>query len=383
MKNVLIVCHDYTLSGANLSLIDWVSKCSNNNYRFTFLIPKHNLDFEKKINKIGGKCLICYFTVPVKHLYKCKKVTLIKDWIKVLYDKTINKIVLYYLYLNLKRKKISIVHSNSFAVYFGAQLANMLGVEHIWHIREFMEEDHQISHRNKKMIKKLCEKSSAIYISDVIKQKYETYNFKNEKVIYNKIYYDNEYKKTKKLFLNQKCDILIAGTISENKGQKEAIDAVNLVKNRGYNVELYICGTGEYEGVLKKYVESNNIAGINFMGHQKDLNKIRKNMDIALMCSKKEALGRVTVEAMYYENLVIGSNSGCTPIIVEDNVTGLLYENGNVNDLADKIVYALNNKKTMENVIKQAKKYAIKTFSNDIDKKITSYYEDAENKQHN
>ena len=237
-----------------------------------------------------------------------------------------------------------------------------------------MEEDHQISHRNKKNIKKFCEKSSAIFISDIIKQKYDVYNFKNKIVIYDNLEYDKKYKKEKKSFSDDKYDILIAGTISENKGQKEAIDAIKLVRKKGYDVKLHICGTGEYEDLLRKYVASNNIMGINFMGYQKDLNRIRKNIDIALMCSKKEALGRVTVEGMYYENLVIGSNSGCTPIIIEDNVTGLLYESGNSNDLANKIIYAIANKKEMENIIKQAKKRAINKFAINIDKKIIDFY---------
>ena len=374
MKNVLFICHDYTLSGANLALLDWVGKCNNKNYKFTFLIPRHNKDFEQKINKIGAEFIVGYYTVPVKHISKCKKSTLIKDWLKFLYDKTINKIMMLYLIKCLKKKNIFIIHSNSFSVYFGAQLAKKMNCKHVWHIREFMEEDHQISHRNKKNIRKLCEISSAIFISDVIKQKYDMYEFKNKIVIYDNIEYDKNYKKEKKLFFDDKYDILIAGTISENKGQKEAIDAINLVRKKGYNAQLYICGTGENEENLKKYVEDNNITGINFMGHQKNLNEIRKNIDIALMCSKKEALGRVTVEGMYYENLVIGSNSGCTPVIIKDNVTGLLYENGNCKDLAEKIIYAINNKEKVENIISQAKKQAIKKFAICIDKEITDYY---------
>lgn len=375
MKNILFVCHDYTLSGANLSLIDWVEKCNNKNYKFIFLIPRHNIDFEKKIKDIGGRCIVGYYTVPVKHIGKCNQTTLIKDWIKYIYDKTINELILDYLYFYFRKLDISIVHSNSFSVYFGALLANKLKCKHVWHIREFMEEDHQISHRDKKKIKKLCESSSAIFISDVIKEKYDIYNFKNKITIYNKIDFNKEYKKERKLFYNNKYNILIAGIISKNKGQKEAIDAINIINSRGYNVQLYICGTGEYEKKLKKYVYLNKIEGINFMGFQKNLNNIRKRMDIALMCSKKEALGRVTIEGMYYENLIIGANTGCTPIIIENGKTGLLYNQGDSIDLANKIIYAIENKEEMCDIIYNAKKEAIKKFSKNIDKKIIDYYD--------
>ena len=61
---------------------------------------------------------------------------------------------------------------------------------------------------------------------------------------------------------------------------------------------------------------------------QSDLYELRKHADIALMCSRGEALGRVTVEAMLSENLVIGADSAGTKEIIQNKVTGYLYKTG-------------------------------------------------------
>lgn len=46
------------------------------------------------------------------------------------------------------------------------------------------------------------------------------------------------------------------------------------------------------------------------------------------MCFRYEAMGRVTAEAMAAALPVIGYNSGGTPELIENEVTGLLYEGG-------------------------------------------------------
>jgi hypothetical protein len=55
--------------------------------------------------------------------------------------------------------------------------------------------------------------------------------------------------------------------------------------------------------------------------------------DALLMCSRCEALGRVTIEAMLLGKAVIGANTGGTPELITNGVTGLLYQYGDIEDL--------------------------------------------------
>jgi glycosyltransferase involved in cell wall biosynthesis len=52
-----------------------------------------------------------------------------------------------------------------------------------------------------------------------------------------------------------------------------------------------------------------------------------------------EGFPMIIVEAMMHGRPVIASNLGGIPEIVEDGVTGLLFEAGNADDLAQKIQY--------------------------------------------
>ena len=58
---------------------------------------------------------------------------------------------------------------------------------------------------------------------------------------------------------------------------------------------------------------------------------------IELVASKAEAFGRVTVEAMMCGLPVVGANSGGTPELISDGVTGLLYPQDSWRELSDKI----------------------------------------------
>ena len=225
-----------------------------------------------------------------------------------------------------------------------------------------MEEDHQITHFNKKKIDKYCNYSNAIFISEVIKEKYQSKFNKFTTVLYDKIEYDNGYIKKRELFENNEYNMAIIGTISENKGQLEAIKAQEILEKKDINTCLKIIGKGPNEAFLKEYVEKHKIKNVEFCGYKSNITEIRKDIDIALVCSKNEALGRVTVEGMYYKNLVIGANAGCTKYLIEDGKNGLIYESGNSEDLVKKILYAINNEIEIKKIIENAYKYSLSNF---------------------
>jgi glycosyltransferase involved in cell wall biosynthesis len=57
-----------------------------------------------------------------------------------------------------------------------------------------------------------------------------------------------------------------------------------------------------------------------------------------------EPFGIVLLEAMHCGKAIIASNVGGIPSILEDGHTGLLFDPGNVNDLAEKIIMLLKDK---------------------------------------
>jgi glycosyltransferase involved in cell wall biosynthesis len=133
----------------------------------------------------------------------------------------------------------------------------------------------------------------------------------------------------------------LIGRINEFKGQYLLIEAMKLLKERKLNIKAYIIGhamSEEYLEKLKhKVIKYELEEQVLFVGFTKEPSKFMQACDVVLMTSKNETFGLVTIEAMRNGTAVIASNSGGVLEIIDDEKTGLLFENQNSEDLALKI----------------------------------------------
>ncbi len=136
---------------------------------------------------------------------------------------------------------------------------------------------------------------------------------------------------------------VFSGRLTQLKGVETLLAAMRQVKES----HLYVAGAGELERHLKAYVLEQRITNVTFVGH------LNKSDLIALI---QRALFTV-VPSEWYENYpmtvlesfacgtpVIGTNIGGIPELVRDGENGLLFEPGNVTDLAKKIYDMLRNR---------------------------------------
>lgn len=145
----------------------------------------------------------------------------------------------------------------------------------------------------------------------------------------------------------------IIGNIKEWKGQESVIKAVHLVRDRFKDITCLLVGdTAEQDAYylqrLNKLVkESNMESNIIFTGYQRDVADYLNAMDIVIHASvSPEPFGRVLIEAMAIRKPVIGSRDGAVPEIVQKDITGLTFTPGNAEELADAIIYLLENPDT-------------------------------------
>ena len=273
----------------------------------------------------------------------------------------------------IKNEKFDIIYTNTSTVEFGAIIARKLGIPHIWHMREFGKEDFNfISLVNKQYMKeKLNDAKSLIVISEALKKKYSQFvNEEKIKVVYNGFNISKLTVEPRQHDLSKEINILIAGQVCEAKGQNQAIEATNKLREKGLNIKLYIAGNIDKSYINKGLQKCNDTSYIEQLGMVKDMKKLRDKMDIELVCSKNEAFGRVTLEAMLHSIPIIGSNAGGTPELIDNGKTGLLYNYGDVDDLAKKIEKLINDKELYESISKSAfefaKKFTIERTTNEI-----------------
>lgn len=230
-----------------------------------------------------------------------------------------------------------------------------------------MEEDHGICISklyNYSRVINNCNKMIAI--SESIYNKFKKlYDYKKIELIYNGIKIDDFVILSKKK-ISDDINISIIGRVSEGKGQKEFIKAIEIINKKNIsNVYARIIGDNktEYAGTLIQYVNKNNIKNIEFINEASDIRKYYEMTDIVVVASRCEAFGRVAIESMLSNSLVIGANTGATIELVKNNETGLIYELGNAEDLATKIIYAINNKEKILEIEENAYNYAKEKFN--------------------
>ena len=352
--NVLFVMSDALLYGSSKSMLDLAIFLSNNNVCVKFLLPSHGpLAEELKKSKVEYKI---YKYAGWVNPIGCK-MDKIKFPLKWLY----NQVRLFHIGKWIKENDFQIIHSANSTVYFGALIARKFNIKHVWHLREFLEEDYGIEFSGKRYARRLLrEADELICISKVVYEKFYSMVNCQMNLVYNGVkkgHYDSD------RFKANKISIVMIGSLIETKGQGQAIEAAKLLVDKGYEIELNIIGDGPDEVKLKQRVEVAHLTGtVLFHGFSNDVCNFRKKADIALVCSHQEAFGRVTAEAMMAGNLVIGANSGGTAELVTDEKTGLLYTPGRYKDLAEKIEWAINHPKLSRTIIENARKEAVSKF---------------------
>lgn len=331
--------------GASLSMLNIMQELTERGVDVMAVMAKDvNLDAYKKNNKIK----FCFFpTYDMRmNLAQVNSRTGLNFFVK----NKLNWLKCFQLCRRLKDEKIDIIHINGLNNGIGALVAKKCGIPYVWHIRQLLQEDlNQKLYNQKRVWPLVADAGSVIAISKAVKDKFDSAFHREIKVVYNGVPVEKYKIENHTIMENKVMRMILPGRIVEGKGQLDAVKAVEYCVRKGItDIYLYIVGHSqtEYAQTVKKYVADHRLSEyVEFQEHNSDLRVLREQCDIGLTCSKKEAFGRVTVENQMAGLLAIGANTGGTLEIIDDGVNGLLYEEGNPVDLADKIAIVIKNKK--------------------------------------
>jgi glycosyltransferase involved in cell wall biosynthesis len=136
--------------------------------------------------------------------------------------------------------------------------------------------------------------------------------------------------------------VIYAGRLGKEKGLKTLLRAWK----KSPKVKLKILGSGPYEVELKKLTSALQLNNVEFLGlvpHQQCIDLMRKARFLIMPSECYETFGLTIIEAFACGKPVIASNLGAMAELVEDGKTGLLFEPGNADDLAEKLFFLWNN----------------------------------------
>lgn len=146
----------------------------------------------------------------------------------------------------------------------------------------------------------------------------------------------------------QRHGFLFVGRLSSEKG----IDVLVEAQQRVAGSALRVAGTGPEAHLLQ------GVSGLTALGALQ-MEQVRQEMSAAVALVLPsiwyETFGMVAVEAFASGTPVIASNIGVLPNLVKDGETGLLFDPGNAEDLAQKMQWALANPEAMATMGRRAR----------------------------
>lgn len=276
-------------------------------------------------------------------------------------------------------KSIDIVHTNTNRQDIGVSISSKYGIKHIWHIREMGKEDYNVLIYKRNCISYMNKSADAfIMISNAVKNKWLEAGIDPLKVytIYDGMDTDKVTASPKINWQNkQYIKIVITGHIQPNKGQLHLVNAIAALPMKIRNkIKLDIIGEAypDYKKKIESEIARFNMQDqIHLLGYMDTVYDRLPEYDIGITCSKAEGLGRCTIEYMLSGLLVIASNTGANPELIQDKSTGLLYQYGNIGHLTHTILWAIEHPEECQTIAhagftSSASRFAKEQYAKDI-----------------
>lgn len=309
---VLYVAPTSSMYGDNIALLKLVTDLKKRpDFSFCFVVRGVG-DLTKELDRLGYDYFICRY---YWNLYP--PLSSLKDFLflplRIVYSWIKNIISLGRLVPLVHKYSPDIIHTNNGLVNMGYYTSLILGIPHIWHLREYGLKDVGRRQFPSKRFFEQKLKSGFNYSIAITKGIYEYFNLQDRaKVIYDGVfsinYRNKPIKKEDNIFL-------YVGRLTENKGLQELLNAFSLFARENRDHLLLIVGDGDekFKHKLKCFIKDNDICkNVLFLGYRKDVYDLMSQAKALIVPSRFEAFGFITAEAMLNKCLVIGKNTGGT-----------------------------------------------------------------------
>lgn len=353
--NILYVTFSFTTGGIERLLIDIVNNMAEYKDRKIYLCIINNSYEEELLDEISSKVKIILMNRPING----KKIKYILDYTKMII-----------------REKIDIIHcqmenSVKFSILSKILKPKIKIFTTVHDTKIFTN----LKYHEVVMDRIFCNK--IIAISDIVKKEILSRGIPCNKVIrlYNAINIDKFYRNTDKPFNKNK---IIIGNVSrllpEKKGQDILIQAIFKLKDRYPDIKCLFAGEVPNNNIkilerLKVMCTSLHLEkNVEFLGNVNDVSGFLDNIDIFVLPSRYEGFGISLIEAMAKGIPCIASNIDGPKEIIKDDNLGLLFESGNAQDLADKLMYRIMNMNINKKLIERyvIDNYEINTMVNKL-----------------
>jgi glycosyltransferase involved in cell wall biosynthesis len=267
--------------------------------------------------------------------------------------------------------KPDVVMSNTLTIPVAALAAKVCRVRHVWIVNELGRRDHDLSfvlgyRRTINLIGRLSDK--VVCCSQAVSDELRVNGIPEAKLSVAHCGVDAP---TDQAVNHRRpggpLEALVVGRIAEPKGQLLAVQAVAAAVRAGADVRLRLVGSlhdPRYVAQVLALADETRLADrIELAGPAADPFPAYRRAHVFLMCSRDEAFGRVTVEAMKLGLPVVGVDTGGTTELVEDGRTGYLVPLGEAATMGEKLVALWADEDLRRRLAQQAQETASTRFA--------------------
>ena len=353
--DILFICNSLDIGGAEKIMYEIVKNFKNYKTEIICLTKKGHHS-----NLIENENIKIFYCNLNKNLF---------DFLKV-----IN------MYKKILMKRPKIIHS---FLYHSDILASIIGKLTftkviLWSVHhDFIKSENTILRNIQVRFLSLFSKfvpNKIIYCSKESLYNHERYGYSKRKSILikngicTKIFYPrkNLNHKIKKL-LNLKKDEFLIGHLARFhpiKGHKILLKSLKLVKSKNKNFKCLMIGKGvnKKNVLLNNLIKKNNLEkNIILYGETRFPQKLINSFDINVISSLSESSPLALIEAMATGIPTVATNVGSIKETLGQ--TGWVVKNNSPQDLADKLVYIIDNKSTLKNKSNLARERVISKYS--------------------
>jgi glycosyltransferase involved in cell wall biosynthesis len=160
---------------------------------------------------------------------------------------------------------------------------------------------------------------------------------------------------------------IVIGTICALRPEKRLdwlVEAFARIRKRLDNVRLLVVGSGSVREMLERQAAALGIGDVTrFEPATQDVPSWLRRIDVFALTSETESFPNALLEAMACGRCVVASNVGGVPEMVDEGKNGLLFEVGNVDQLAAKLALAAQDPALRRTLGEEAARTAAERFS--------------------
>lgn len=199
-------------------------------------------------------------------------------------------------------------------------------------------------------------------------------NTKNIKPFFTATYCDSDKKEISQRDFSKTIEFLFVGTLSVGKRPLYAVQLVEQLHKKGYNVRLRLFGEGAEREKLETYIRNNDLETyIQLKGNQtaEIVKEAYQNSHFLVLLSKSEGWPKVVAEAMFWGCVPVSTPVSCVETMLGNGKRGLLL-NGVINSDIGIIKKLLNDIDEYEvlslNAVEWSRKFTLEYFESEIKK---------------